>query len=31
MALEAYYYKDKQDVMKELFEEEEDSSGCLQQ
>lgn len=31
MALEAYFYKNKQEVIKELLEDEEESSGCLQQ
>ena len=31
-ALQAYYYKDKEDVIKEIMnEEEEESSGCIQQ
>ena len=31
-ALQAYYYKDKEDVIKEIMnEEEEDHPGCIQQ
>jgi len=30
-SMQAYYYKDKQEVMKELLDDEEESSGCLQQ
>ena len=30
-SIQAYYYKDKQEVMKELLQDEEESSGCLQQ
>ena len=31
LCLQAYYYKDKQDIVKELLEEEDNSGGCLQQ
>ena len=30
-SLQAYYYKDKEEVMKEFLDDEEESSGCLQQ
>ena len=31
LSVQAYYYKDKEDIVKELMNEEEESSGCIQQ
>jgi len=31
LSVQAYYYKDKEDVVKELMNEEEEAGGCIQQ